>query len=208
MFDHMIPTNELDGLSRGSSRLRIAAYVLVGLGVAAGLLYGLLRPAGDGTGTVTGAVPDFELRLLDGSGTLSSDDLRGRPVVLNFWASWCIPCREEADLLEARWRAHRDDGVLFVGVNVRDLVGDAREFVREFDITFPIVRDPDQSLARAVGLVGLPQTFFITDEWTFSGTSAGAVVGEQRNIQWLGAITFAELEAGIRRLLNDAKDDT
>ena len=78
---------------------------------------------------VGAAAPAFTLRRLDGDGSVSLASLRGRPVVLNFWASWCIPCKAEATALERAWSRYRGDGVVFLGVDFHDVTGDARRFV-------------------------------------------------------------------------------
>lgn len=147
------------------------------------------------------AAPSFELPLLEGSSTLSDEDLRGKAVVVNFWASWCIPCREEAPLLERTWRAYRDRGVVFLGVNIKDAESDARRFVDEFDMTYPNVRDLDQNLTRQFGVKGLPETFFIDHRWTFMGAISGAKTGDQAGTVILGAISEDELVSNIEILL-------
>ncbi|MGH2749961.1 MAG: TlpA family protein disulfide reductase [Actinomycetota bacterium] len=155
--------------------------------------------------------PSFELPLLDGSGTLTDEDLRGKPVVINFWASWCIPCREEAPLLEKTWRAYRDQGVVFLGVNIKDAESDARRFVDEFGITYPTVRDLDQTLTQDFGVKGLPETFFVDHRWTFIGALSGAKTGDQQGTVILGAISEDELisnvEILIRRMGSTAEED-
>jgi cytochrome c biogenesis protein CcmG/thiol:disulfide interchange protein DsbE len=122
--------------------------------------------------------------------------------LLNFFASWCAPCREEAPLLQAAWREHRDDGVQIVGVDVNDTEDGARRFVREFGITYPVVRDVDDKLIGELGVRGLPQTFFINQDWELSNVASGEQVGdERRQVVPLGAISRRTLEANIERLL-------
>ncbi len=190
----MVPTNELEELHRApqSRRVLVWAMALVLLGIA--LYFGLQ------TREQTN-VPAFSLPLLSNDGELTSSQLRGQPVVLNFFASWCIPCREEAPLLEEMWQRYRDDGVRFVGVNVQDTRANARLFVEEFGITYPVVTDYDQDLAKDLNLFGLPQTFFITRDWRFSSVQRGEALNETSGTQVLGAISERELRREIERLL-------
>lgn len=135
----------------------IAALLLAGLGVA------LLKPRGDGGGDpmLQKPAPNFELTALDGS-TLSLQSLRGRPVVLNFWGSWCEPCRDEAPLLQGLARQQRAGGLAMVGVlfNDKDLRR-AREFARQYGLSYPNLRDDDLNVAVNYGIGGVPETFFI-----------------------------------------------
>jgi cytochrome c biogenesis protein CcmG, thiol:disulfide interchange protein DsbE len=146
-------------------------------------------------------LPDFRLPLLT-RGTLSSEDLRGSPVVLNFFASWCTPCRDEAPVLERAWKRYESRGVRFVGVYYEDTPGHVKHFVGEFGITYPIVRDDDKRLARALGVYGLPQTFFVGEDWRLLESAKGKRVGSGRGqVAQLGAISEGELERRVQQLL-------
>ncbi|HEX2240142.1 MAG TPA: TlpA disulfide reductase family protein [Actinomycetota bacterium] len=147
--------------------------------------------------------PDFSLELLQG-GEFSSDDLEGHPVVLNFWASWCVPCRDEVPALERAWREFRDDGLIIVGVNIRDASSDAERFVAEYDVTYPVIRDEELRLARKLGVVGVPETYFIDDEWKFVTTLAGARQGTEQGTVVLGPISEDALLDNIAVLLRRA----
>ncbi len=157
------------------------------------------------------SAPSFDLPLLDGSGALTDEDLKGHPVVINFWASWCIPCREEAPLFERTWKSYRDEGVIFLGVNIKDAESDARAFVEEFGITYPVVRDLDQILTKDFGVTGLPETFFVDHRWTFIGAISGSGSGEQQGTVILGAVSEDELISNIdillRRMNSDPEED-
>ena len=96
------------------------------------------------------------------SAHLTLEDLRGRVVVLNFWASWCIPaCYDEAPTLERTWQAYKDKGVIVVGVNVQDTEEPARKFLARFGHSFPNAPDPKGHVAVDYGVYGVPETFFI-----------------------------------------------
>ncbi|MGQ0602208.1 MAG: TlpA disulfide reductase family protein, partial [Anaerolineales bacterium] len=84
----------------------------------------------------SGAAPDFALTTFDGE-TLRLSDLRGQVVVINIWASWCVPCRDEAPVLERVWREYRDRDVVFLGVDYADTEREARAFIAEFGLTYP-----------------------------------------------------------------------
>ncbi len=119
--------------------------------------------------------PAFRLPALDGR-TLDLAELRGRPVLLNFWASWCVPCKDEAPLLERAWQTYRDKGLLVIGVNIQDLEADARRFVADNGITYPNVRDRDGKANRAYGITGIPETFFVSPDGRIIRKFPGAVV--------------------------------
>jgi cytochrome c biogenesis protein CcmG/thiol:disulfide interchange protein DsbE len=104
--------------------------------------------------------PGFALTLVDGP-AVALDDFRGKVVFVNFWASWCPPCRAEAPMLEATWRRLQEQGVVFLGVNTQDEEPRARAFLQEFGITFPNGRDPDGRIAIDYGVWGLPEAFIV-----------------------------------------------
>jgi cytochrome c biogenesis protein CcmG/thiol:disulfide interchange protein DsbE len=163
------------------------------------LAFGLTRTSSERS-LANKQAPEFELPLV-GEGTLSSRDLKGRPVVFNFWASWCIPCREEAPTLEAAWQKYKGSGVIVVGVNVQDSSDDAQEFVDEFGMTYPSVRDTDLKLWTQFGVRGLPETFFVDQGYRFVSTGGTAQTGSQGGTKILGAIPPEVLEFEIQSLL-------
>jgi cytochrome c biogenesis protein CcmG, thiol:disulfide interchange protein DsbE len=137
----------------------------------------------------TPPAPDFDVPRLDGEGSVSLASLRGKAVVVNFWASWCEPCKEEAPRLEAAWRRYRDDDVVILGIDAQDFRKDARGFVMRYGLTYPIVHDgPGATLGR-FGVTGFPETWFIAPD--------GRLVGER--IQ--GPVSDAELARGIELAL-------
>lgn len=122
------------------------------------------------------AAPSFVLDTLDGK-EFHLAALRGKPVVLNFWASWCVPCRAEMPVLVRVWERHRAD-VHFVGVNVLDELEDARRFVRQFRVLFPSVYDLKGDTLRWYRVVGLPSTAFVTKEGRLLHLHAGPFLGK------------------------------
>lgn len=124
----------------------------------------LLRRAGDPAPQAVAAknrpAPNFTLEALDGS-TLDLASLRGKPVIVNFWASWCVPCRKEFPILAQALRDHSDEGLQMVGIVYRDLPGDARQFGKKYDVDWPLLIDPDGDTATAFRVQSIPTTFFI-----------------------------------------------
>lgn len=130
---------------------------------------------------------DFTLKRLNGEGSLQLSSLRGKVVVINFWAAWCNPCKSEAPRFQAAYERYRDR-VEFVGVDTADFSGDARAFLDRYDVTYPNVRDPNSKVLKAYGGLPLPRTFVIDR----SGFVTGYIFGEARE---------EELESAIRKAL-------
>lgn len=114
----------------------------------------------------------FTLSLYDG-GKASLSDFRGKPVVLNFWASWCAPCRAEVPDFVKLYEENKGDGLVFVGVNIQDTEAEARKFIQEFGIPYPVGPDTTGEIAIAYGVKGLPTTVFINEEGAVYRTWAG-----------------------------------
>lgn len=180
-------------------RLRVLAFIVVPALFVGVLAVGLIRT--EAPKARQGSVAPSFTRDLVGGGTLSSDALKGSPVVVNFWASWCIPCQQEAPDLERVWEQYRSKGVRVVGVNYEDAVTDAQGFVKQYGVTYPSVRDTGGDLATAFGVRGVPETFFIDSQFRFFSLSAGSLQGDRSGTRILGAITPQEMKAELDALL-------
>ena len=119
-----------------------------------------------------------------GDGRVSLRELRGRPVVLNFWASWCIPCKKEAPRLNAAARAHAGN-VILIGIDVQDLESDARNFLRHHDVPYPSVHDNSGTTYDGYGLTAVPETYWLDGR--------GRIVSH-----FAGPVSSVQLEEGIR----------
>lgn len=109
---------------------------------------------------VGGPVPNFTLRRLEGSGTISLASLRGKPAVINFFASWCGPCKAEAKILESASQQYKGR-ISFLGIDYHDVTSDGRRFLQAHGITFPTVQDGSGTIGDKYGLTGVPETFVV-----------------------------------------------
>jgi len=124
-------------------------------------------------------------------GRLALTELRGFPVVLNFWASWSIPCREEAPAFRAMAKRYAGR-VVFLGMDIQDLKSSARRFLGRYHVNYVSVRDGSDSVYTAYGLTGVPETFFLDRR--------GKAIGHS-----VGAVSKRELEQNVRALLKEAR---
>ena len=176
----------------GSSIVLLLAALLVLFGLA------LLRRQEPGGGFGINAVgkaaemkarpaPDFLVDSFTGE-PVRLGELRGRTIVLNFWASWCPPCRAEARTLAAAAKAYADRGVTFIGINVWDSDAEARAFLERYDLRYLNAPDSGGSITIEYGVTGLPETFLITKEGTLVR-------------KWIGPFTEIQLERFIEEAL-------
>lgn len=119
-----------------------------------------------------GKVPDFTLKSFDGQ-VLTVSQLRGKVVVINFWASWCPPCRDEAAYLEQTWRKYKDQDVIFIGVDYADAEKPALAYIKEFDITYFNGPDLGTRIAQQYHISGVPETYFVGKDGTLRGNHIG-----------------------------------
>ena len=157
-----------------------AVVVLVVAGVAGliGLLaYGVASESPD-TDVEGERAPEISLPPLEGGEEKSLADFRGQVVVLNYWASWCDPCREESPLLE-RWHQRiKNRGATVLGIDVLDVTSDALDFIDEFGLTYPQLRDKDGSTQDDFGVIAYPETFVIDREGRIVASRRGPVDDE------------------------------
>jgi len=148
--------------SRTTGRPKRVIQLLAGVAVAvlAGILVWSIVTRGKGAAQGEPA-PVLTLARLDAPGRLSLASLRGKVVAVNFWASWCVPCREEAPLLERTWNENRSKGLVVLGVDANDGSSDARSFMRKHGLTYPVVHDGKGSTLGHWGVPGLPTTFVV-----------------------------------------------
>lgn len=152
--------------------LLVPAVVMPVLGL---LAYGFTRDPKEIPSPLIGKpASSFTLTLFDGK-TLRLEDLRGKVVFLNFWASWCPPCRAEARTLEAAWQTYKGRDVVFVGVAIQDTEANARDFLREFGVSYPNGMDQSGKVAIDYGVWGIPETFLIGREGQITYKHIGAL---------------------------------
>jgi cytochrome c biogenesis protein CcmG/thiol:disulfide interchange protein DsbE len=163
-----------------TGRLRLGVQLVV-LAAVAGLLALLVwQLSHQQHAPRVGAVaPGFTLRRLEGPGKVSLASFRGHPVVLNFWASWCVPCKSEATVLERDYARYHRRGVVFLGVDYHDLAPDARRFVNAHELTFPMLEDGSGSVTGSYGISQVPETYVLDRQGRIVAHLAGPINGSQ-----------------------------
>lgn len=165
-----------------SRRVRGGAIITLSLILALlGLLGWGLKKAQTGP-LQTGMSPDFSLTGFDGR-EVTLSELRGQVVVINFWASWCQPCRQEAAYLENTWRKYKDQGVVFIGVDYVDTENEALAYIQEFDITYINGPDLQTRISQAYNIQGVPETFFVAKNGELRGVHIGPLVPPQLDVK-------------------------
>lgn len=190
MSDQAIPQTEPyveSGEARKLRLGRIAIWVVVGLIIvflAAGLMSAFATQPTDGK------APDFTLMTYNTDAPITLSDLRGQVVVVNFWASWCGPCAEEADDLEQAWQTYQDAGVMFLGVAYVDSEARATAYIEQYGVTYPNGPDLRSEISDAYNIRGVPETFIINRD--------GEIVYFA-----MEPLTYNRLSAEIEKALNE-----
>ena len=162
--------------------------VLMLVGLAAGILWTVASRVPSAVGEPLSSLPspregflapDFTLDTLQGE-KVTLSHLRGKIVVVNFWATWCLPCRKETPALEKAYEQYEDSGMVILGMNLtdQDSVSDVESFVQEFKLTYPILLDRDGSVSNLYQIEGLPTTFFINREGIIRTVIVGGPMSE------------------------------
>ena len=173
MAQTSIPTS-----AKNSSTAKIAVLIIGGLAII--ILVAVMAVnlnSTESTDLANQKAPDFTLPLFD---TFEQDqialaDLRGQVVVVNFWASWCVECYKEAELLEQAWRDYREQGVVFVGVDHLDTEKEALKYMEKYGITYPSGPDMGDKISQAYGITGVPETFFIDKNGNIAHVQIGPI---------------------------------
>jgi cytochrome c biogenesis protein CcmG, thiol:disulfide interchange protein DsbE len=135
--------------------------------------------------------PDFTLERLDEEGELTLSSLRGKAVLVNVWASWCVPCKEEAPFLEELWNDNRERGLVVVGLDAQDFRKDARGFADRFGLTFPLVFDGPGDTLPDWGVTGFPETFVIDREGRVIQAFVGGIESDEERAEVRDAVERA-----------------
>ena len=131
--------------------------------------------------------PDFQLQDLDGE-TVSLSGLRGSPVMLNFWASWCGPCRAEMPYIQQIYDEWQDKGLVLLTINLRESASTARQFMQSNNLSFPVLLDTNGNVAQKYNVSGIPATFFIDKDGIIQARKVGSLSSKQQIEDYLSKI--------------------
>lgn len=155
--------------------LRLGIVIAIGALVVVLVLAFRRDPHDIRTGTVGRPAAAFSLPNLDGTGTLKLDDLKGKVTVVNFFASWCIPCKQENPALVRVYERYRASDVAFIGILYQDSRDSGLSYVRDNGVTWPTGSDDDGHVAFAYGVFGIPETYFIGADGIIAGRHIGPI---------------------------------
>ena len=179
-----------------NKKLLIGVVALAAVGLVGIFVAGMVLSAQPGNRPAVGSsAPDFNIGLYSNyraglPQTVRLADLKGKVVVLNFWASWCVECRKESDALEAVWRQYRDRGLVVLGVDYLDTEAPAVQYLQQYNTTYPIGVDLQEQISHQYRITGVPETFFIDRNGVVRKTV-------------IQALTKPELVATVESLLNE-----
>jgi cytochrome c biogenesis protein CcmG/thiol:disulfide interchange protein DsbE len=158
MADSLSYLEPSERTKRGRPSLTAIALIIGAMVVV--IMLGISLARAGQTQPASGPAPNFTLGTFDGD-LFSLADQRGKVVIVNFWASWCVPCREEAPILQDVWERYRDRDVVMVGVDYLDVERDALAFIEEFGITYPNGLDMGKAISKRYRIKGVPETFIV-----------------------------------------------
>lgn len=166
-----------------------------------------LAPSGAKVAAEEGALaPDFLLESLR-AGEMRLSDLRGQAVVVNFWATWCAPCRKEIPELVEAYDRYRDEGLVILAVNLQEGKGIVRPYAEDFGMEFPILIDRDGEVGDDYRLLGLPQTYFVDRDGVIQSMFIGPLLDNRDGTDVQDAISQSELDQRITEILFPDQDE-
>ncbi|MDY6846802.1 MAG: TlpA disulfide reductase family protein [Chloroflexota bacterium] len=170
---------------------RIKTTILATFAVVLGLMTACVAGSSQEEIQTTTPKPPIDLTLKDLEGqVVHLRDLQGQVVLVNYWASWCSPCRDEMPILDSFYQAHQSDGFTLLSINVSESAEDAAEYVMESGYTFPVWSDPTGNTMIELGINGLPASILLDD------------AGRIQKV-WLGPLTEAMLEEAVLPMLEN-----
>ncbi len=183
-------------MQKNSKKLKAAVIFLLAMLIAGFTIFLAIGVMGTTTATsrsgkelVGKKAPSFVAPKVGGQ-LVSLENYKNKPLVLNFWASWCPPCRDETPGMERIWRKYEDQGVVILGINVQDGEKEAERYISEFGVTFSNALDLDGSITVDYGVTGLPVTFFIDNDSVVIGRWVGSI-SEDRLDNWVSNLLFS-----------------